>query len=185
MKVANIYADMSSAKRLKVGCVIFDDHTRNIIAVGYNGTPPGEDNTCETPEGKTKPNVLHAEINALNKLSIINFNTIMYVTAAPCVPCALRASGIINKLYFTDPYTSLDGVRKLLENGVPVAQVTRQIIKDHWGDTEDREKVKIIKEWNTLEDFEEDNQESGEEVYQEDNQADGEKERPYHRRSIC
>ena len=45
MKVAKIYADLSYAKRKKVGAVIVRDD--RILSIGYNGTPAGWDNRCE------------------------------------------------------------------------------------------------------------------------------------------
>ena len=44
MQAAEVYAKLSSAKRLQVGCVIVKENT--IIGIGYNGTPSGWDNTC-------------------------------------------------------------------------------------------------------------------------------------------
>ena len=79
MRVAEIYAELSYAKRKKVGCVIVRDD--RIISIGYNGTPSGWDNECENStlwkDGKqlsspiliTKPEVLHAETNAIAKLA--------------------------------------------------------------------------------------------------------------------
>ena len=45
MQAAGVYARLSSAKRLQVGCVIVKDNT--IIGIGYNGMPSGWDNDCE------------------------------------------------------------------------------------------------------------------------------------------
>ena len=45
MDVAERFAQLSSAVRLKVGAVIVKDH--RIISIGYNGTPSGWDNVCE------------------------------------------------------------------------------------------------------------------------------------------
>lgn len=45
MSCAKTFAQLSSAVRLKVGCVIVKDDS--IIAYGYNGTPTGWDNNCE------------------------------------------------------------------------------------------------------------------------------------------
>lgn len=43
--VAHCAADMSTARRAKVGAVIVKNN--NIISFGYNGTLPGHDNNCE------------------------------------------------------------------------------------------------------------------------------------------
>lgn len=48
MEAAEVYAKLSSARRLKVGCVIVKDNT--IIGIGYNGMPSGWDNNCEDKE---------------------------------------------------------------------------------------------------------------------------------------
>ncbi len=39
MKAASVYAELSTARRLHVGCVIVKDNT--IIGIGYNGMPSG------------------------------------------------------------------------------------------------------------------------------------------------
>ena len=73
--VASVTSKLSYAKKLQVGCVIVKDN--RILSIGYNGTPAGWDNDCEDiikwPNGDikfltTKPEVLHAEANALMKL---------------------------------------------------------------------------------------------------------------------
>lgn len=48
MRVAHIYANCSTAKRLKVGAIVVKDD--RIISIGYNGMPAGWDNVCEEKE---------------------------------------------------------------------------------------------------------------------------------------
>jgi len=48
MDVAHRFAQLSSAKRLKVGAIIVKDD--RIISIGYNGMPSGWTNECETKE---------------------------------------------------------------------------------------------------------------------------------------
>ena len=45
MQAASVYAQLSTAQRLQVGCVIVKDNT--IIGIGYNGMPSGWNNNCE------------------------------------------------------------------------------------------------------------------------------------------
>jgi len=45
MTAAEAYADLSHARRLKVGAIITKDD--RVISIGYNGTPAGWDNNCE------------------------------------------------------------------------------------------------------------------------------------------
>lgn len=48
IKVAQEAAELSTAIRLKVGAIIVKDN--RISSFGYNGTPAGWDNSCETKE---------------------------------------------------------------------------------------------------------------------------------------
>ena len=71
MTTAETFAELSHARRLHVGAIVVKDD--RIISIGYNGMPSGWDNDCEdkvwTQDGdytlKTKPEVLHAETNAI------------------------------------------------------------------------------------------------------------------------
>ncbi len=45
MDVAERFAKLSSAKRLKVGAIVVKDD--RIISIGYNGMPAGWTNECE------------------------------------------------------------------------------------------------------------------------------------------
>ena len=104
MKIAYEVAQLSYAEKKKVGCIIVQN--KNIIAIGYNGTPSGFDNNCEDENGKTLSYVLHAETNALAKCSISNQSSkdsIVYVTYSPCLYCAkaLIQSGI-KELHFSE-----------------------------------------------------------------------------------
>ena len=66
LDVAERFAKLSSATRAQVGSIIVKDN--RIISIGYNGMPSGWDNVCEQL-GKTKPEVLHAEANAIAKVA--------------------------------------------------------------------------------------------------------------------
>jgi dCMP deaminase len=127
MKAAYIYAELSSCKRRKVGCVIVKHNS--IIAIGYNGTPSGEDNCCEdTTTGLTKPHVIHAEDNALRKLtnsSESGAGAVMFITTAPCIFCASRiVDAGIKHVFYDDLYRSADGVAYLQGRGITVDQIS-------------------------------------------------------------
>jgi dCMP deaminase len=158
MAAATIYANLSSARRLKVGAIIVKDD--RIISIGYNGMPAGWDNNCEdqvwdkgaggwlSPEEfdaqypfegyyleaqrnvryglKTKPEVLHAEANAIAKVarSVESAeNSILFVTHAPCLECAklIYQSGI-KKVYYRDTYRTTDGLTFLTKAGIIIEQ---------------------------------------------------------------
>ena len=86
MKMAEIWAENSYCKRRKVGALIVKD--KMIISDGYNGTPSGFENICEDETGHTNSYVLHAEANAITKVSRTNNSSegaTLYVTASPCI----------------------------------------------------------------------------------------------------
>ena len=127
MDAAETYAKLSSAQRLQVGCVIVKDNT--IIGIGYNGMPSGWDNVCEH-EGKTKPEVLHAETNAIAKVARSTSSTdgaSLFVTHAPCIDCAklIHQSGIEN-VYYKNEYRSTEGVDFLEKCSIMVEKLSNE-----------------------------------------------------------
>ena len=131
MHAAEVYAELSTAKRLQVGCVIVKDNT--IIGIGYNGMPSGWDNVCEiikhtdftgTVVTMSKPEVLHAETNAIAKVAKSTNSTdgaTMFITHAPCLDCAklVYQSGI-NSVYYRDTYKNDDGLKFLEKCNIKV-----------------------------------------------------------------
>lgn len=146
MKVAEVYADLSYARRLKVGAIVTKED--RVISIGYNGTPKGWDNNCEDEiteefqyiidEGgvehtgkvnklKTKPEVIHAEANAIAKLARSKEsgeNSTMYITHAPCFDCAkLIYTAGIKKVFYHNAYRSTDGIEFLRKCKIEVEQI--------------------------------------------------------------
>jgi dCMP deaminase len=139
MDVAERFAELSSARRLHVGAIVVKDD--RIISIGYNGMPSGWDNDCEyelyEDNGddepitvlKSKPEVLHAETNAIAKLAKSNesgMGATMFITHAPCLDCAklIYQSGISSVLY-RDTYRDTSGVTFLEKSGITVTQVKK------------------------------------------------------------
>ena len=133
MQTAKIFAELSHARRLHVGAIVVKDD--RIISIGYNGMPAGWDNNCEDKvwdktgdyELKTKPEVLHAESNAISKLarsSESGDGAIMFITHAPCMECSklIYQSGI-KKVYFGQAYRDTSGVEFLNKCKVIVEQI--------------------------------------------------------------
>lgn len=147
-------AELSHAVRLHVGAVVVKDDT--VISYGYNGMPAGWDNECEykdyclskdfngnyfpgTEEEypledqygryrlKTRPEVLHAESNAIAKLAKNNNSGVgadIFITHAPCIECAklIYQSGI-KRVWFGNQYRSDLGINFLEKSGVEVNKV--------------------------------------------------------------
>lgn len=121
MGAARAYASASHAKRRKVGAVITSNGSP--VACGWNGTPPGEPNVCETPDGSTTlPTVVHAEPNAYAKLEGLQVigGTELFVTCLPCPSCAklIAANTHTRRVFFGEVYRSLEGAKTLLDSGV-------------------------------------------------------------------
>lgn len=124
MDIAGTVAKQSHATRLKVGAVCVKDD--RILSVGYNGTPPDFDNTCEV-DGKTRPEVIHAEMNAIFKMTRDGQSAkgaSMFITHAPCIECAkgIKTSGF-STVYYRDAYRSSEGIDFLLTLGVDVIRL--------------------------------------------------------------
>jgi dCMP deaminase len=134
MKTAETFAELSHARRLHVGAIVVKDD--RIISIGYNGMPAGWDNNCEfddtDPQTKqtslvTKPEVLHAETNAIAKLAKSNesgLGATMFITHAPCLDCAklIYQSGISSVLY-RNAYRDTSGITFLEKSGIQVEQI--------------------------------------------------------------
>jgi len=139
MDVAKRFSQLSYAVRLQVGAVIVKDD--RIIAYGYNGTPSGWDNTCEdliriddvgSPVLKTKPEVLHAESNAIAKLAKSpesGDGATIFITHSPCIECSklIYQSGI-KRVYFGEQYRNTDGIDFLKASKIDVVKVDKQSI---------------------------------------------------------
>lgn len=132
-------AKLSHARRLQVGSVIVKDDS--VISYGYNGMPSGWDNNCEDEiiveadekfihTLKTKPEVLHAESNAISKLaksSNSGRDADIFITHAPCIDCAklILQSGI-RRVYYGAQYRDDYGVKFLEKSGIEVSQIGNQ-----------------------------------------------------------
>ena len=150
MDVAERFAQLSSAVRLQVGAIVVKDD--RIISIGYNGMPAGWENDCENSEStyderdtyhsndwhfdsetkkyhrlKTKPEVLHAESNAIAKLarsSESGEGATIFVTHSPCIDCAklIYQSGI-NTVYYRNAYRSTAGTDFLDKSEIKVVKI--------------------------------------------------------------
>jgi dCMP deaminase len=143
-------SQLSHAKRLQVGAVIVKDDC--VISYGYNGMPAGWDNACENSEStyderetyhsndwhfdsetkkyhrlKTKPEVLHAESNAVSKLARghnSGAGADIFITHSPCLECAklIYQSGI-SRVFYSQDYRDRSGINFLLQSGITVKKI--------------------------------------------------------------
>lgn len=120
LEMAQIWSELSHAKRTKVGAILVKDNT--IIADGYNGTPQGFENDCEDKQNTTKWYVLHAEANAILKVARStqsSQDSTLYVTLSPCKECAkLIVQAGIKRVLYTSEYRDTTGVEFLQKTGI-------------------------------------------------------------------
>lgn len=158
MKMAQCMGNLSYANRSKVGCIILS-RDGQVISQGFNGTPSGMNNDCETVECTcqwnhgcarvakpidevkninfckgcehcklvTKPEVLHAESNAIAKCAKWLNTTegaTLYVTLSPCAECAklIMQSGI-KRVCYHEKYRDIKGISFLKNNGIIVDEI--------------------------------------------------------------
>ena len=132
LDMASRWGQLSKARRKKVGCLIVKDGA--IISDGYNGTPRGFDNHCEfeprnhlDTELITKPEVLHAESNAITKLAKStqsSHKSTMYITISPCLECSkLIIQSGIKRVVYKEFYRNDEGLEFLQKANIEICQL--------------------------------------------------------------
>ena len=125
LRMAHIWAENSYCKRRQVGAIIVKN--KMIISDGYNGTPSGFENDCEEDNDTTKAYVLHAEANAITKVSKSNNSSdgaTLYVTTSPCMECSkLIIQAGIKRVVFDEQYRIIDGLKILERAGIELVNL--------------------------------------------------------------
>ena len=115
LDIAEKISKLSKCKKKQVGCVAVRD--KRIVAMGYNGTAPGQPNNCEDAEGNTLPTVSHSEANMIAfcaKNGIALDGCDLYVTMSPCTTCAnLVVHAGFRNIYYIEIYRDKEGIRIL------------------------------------------------------------------------
>tara|TARA_X000000368_G_scaffold368666_1_gene316750 strand:+ start:22 stop:444 length:423 start_codon:yes stop_codon:yes gene_type:complete len=125
LKIAIEWGKLSYCKRRQVGAIIVKNNM--IISDGYNGTPSGFENFCEDENNYTKWYVLHAEANAITKVSASTQSSegsTLYVTLSPCRDCSkLIHQAKIKRVVYGEQYKDTSGLEFLEKAGVEVCQI--------------------------------------------------------------
>tara|TARA_B100001079_G_C16388627_1_gene505683 strand:- start:1109 stop:1534 length:426 start_codon:yes stop_codon:yes gene_type:complete len=127
LKMALEWAKLSYCKRRQVGALIVKN--RMIISDGYNGTPTGFENACEDENNYTKWHVLHAEANAIMKVSASTQSSegaTLYITLSPCKECSklIFQSGI-KRLVYHKAYTDNSALEFLKKAGLEITHIEK------------------------------------------------------------
>lgn len=126
IEIAKLIALHSKDCNKKVGAIIVKDN--RIISIGYNGTPHGFDNNCKDINGHTKPEVIHAESNAITKCAKSTDSTknaSLYSTLACCMECAkLIIQCELRAFYYYEDWKNTDGIDLLRKAGIIVEKIS-------------------------------------------------------------
>lgn len=106
----------------KVGCIILTPDFTQVLSIGYNGQPAGIER-CQ-PELDIC-GCIHAEANAIAKLTTERSGLIMIQTLSPCKLCAgltINTKRISTVLYL-EKWKDTTGLDLLKEVGIDVHQI--------------------------------------------------------------
>jgi dCMP deaminase len=127
LQMAKTWGKNSHCKRMQVGCLMVKD--KSIISDGYNGSPTGFPNICESVDMVTLPYVLHAEANAITKLAKSTQSSdgsTIYVTLSPCFECSkLIIQSGIRRVVFSEVYRKPDSLPFLIEAGIELYKINQ------------------------------------------------------------
>ena len=143
MRMAEVWSHRSKANRLQVGALVVVGN--QVISDGYNGMPAGwpedeceywHDTIVDDPSVsaeerfvlRTKPELMHAEANALTKIARLGHGRAdggtLYTTDSPCPECAKLAKQCgIKRVVFRREYRLTAGLDMLRKLGIPVEQL--------------------------------------------------------------
>jgi dCMP deaminase len=121
METAYLFSKRSTCIRLKVGCVLTDEHRNNIISIGYNGGVAGLENYCES----SLPGLcgcIHAEPGALIK----GRGPLLYCTHLPCTRCAkLIINSGVKQVFYSEKYRNDYSLELFSRAGVKARRLRR------------------------------------------------------------
>lgn len=129
MDMAEVAARRATCYRGNIGAIIVRD--KNLISMGYNGPPAGDDhcrgNECGLTVTGSCGRSKHAEDNAIHHALMTQphlAGCTIYCTASPCPECAaLIYRHNIGRVYYRHPYRITAGIDFLHSRGVEVFKV--------------------------------------------------------------
>jgi len=112
----------SPSNRKKVGAIIVNNNGF-ICGQGFNSMPRfAASQKCEDANGKTKPEVVHAEARAICMAArdgVKTEGTTLYCTIPPCPSCCqLLIEAGIKRVVYKETYWSENNIHLLLEAGI-------------------------------------------------------------------
>ncbi len=128
MRLAESVALQSVCKRAKVGAVVVTRSGKQYTGFNLNASNPCA--ACEGEDGRTLPDVIHAEDHALG---FVDDGVAIYVTRQPCINCARLIVGAgIGAVYYRDADDKTDGIEHLVAHGVFVSSAW--LVGESWAE---------------------------------------------------
>ena len=139
--IAHEAAAQSVATRHKVGAVVVT--LSGMISTGWNGQPSGIDNCCENVlvedddnpgkvRWKTAPTVIHAERNAIDKMTrqgVPTEGAVLFITRAPCLECGKALQGLgLSTVHYDENHDDMQGVELLRATGTMVIKRSTPVV---------------------------------------------------------
>lgn len=123
LRMAELIALRSTCIRAKTGAVIASHDLTKIYSVGYNGNIKGGVNSCNGIEGGC--NCIHAEENALLKVTAEDKNKVLFCNFSPCRNCAKKIiqSGF-SDIFYREEYRDTISLKLLHFNNIRTCQYT-------------------------------------------------------------
>ena len=130
MRLAESVALQSVCKRAQVGAVVVTKSGEQYTGFNLNASNPCA--ACEGEDGRTLPDVIHAEDHALGFVDDGD-GSVIYVTRQPCINCAqLIVDAGIGAVYYRDADDKTDGIEHLVAHGVFVSSAW--LVGESWAE---------------------------------------------------
>ena len=124
MEVAKSFSALSHDSQYKVGAVVVRDG--HLLAQGWNGMAAGLPNHTRDSNGNTRPEVVHAEANAIAKLAKNgggSQGSTIYTTHSPCYVCSLLLlQAGVERVVYNEVYDK-KAIQFLTERGIQVESI--------------------------------------------------------------
>lgn len=134
MLLAKIVSLRSTCYREGNGAVIASNDLFHIYSFGYNGSPKGLQHDCKGISNIGTCGCIHAEINAILKVPVKDYQKIMFCTKSPCMQCAdfIIQSGF-SIVYYLREYRDISPIKKIRSSGIDIIQYSfSQYMSDTW-----------------------------------------------------
>lgn len=122
MNFAKSLSNLSKCTQRGVAAIVTDSKLMQVYSIGLNGGPVhGINCLCELGGKET---CVHAEAQAIAKMTAVDNNKVIFTTLSPCVTCAaLIINTSIRKVYYSEDWKDNPGLKLLRAAGIQVVKI--------------------------------------------------------------